>query len=41
MLMVDSHNAYKVMALLFFLAGTQIQRNFKQRSPADSLSRPA
>jgi hypothetical protein len=26
MLMVDSHNAYKVMAFLFFLAGTQLKR---------------
>ena len=28
MLMVDSHNAYKVMAFLFLLAGSQVQRQF-------------
>jgi hypothetical protein len=41
MLMVDSHNAYKVMAFLFFLAGTQINREFKQPTFADSKLRPA
>lgn len=30
MLMVDSHNAYKVMAFLFFLAGTQVQRSVEK-----------
>lgn len=30
MLMVDSHNAYKVMAFLFFLAGAQTEYKFKQ-----------
>lgn len=30
MLMVDSHNAYKVMAFLFFLAGTQVMSNSEQ-----------
>ena len=35
MLMVDSHNAYKVMAFLFFLAGTQINREFKQPTFSD------
>ena len=41
MLMVDSQNAYKVMALLFFLAGTQVHREFKQPASADLLSSPA
>jgi hypothetical protein len=40
MLMVDSHNAYKVMAFLFFLAGTQINREFKQPTQVDSNLRP-
>lgn len=31
MFMVDSQLAYKVMAFLFFLAGTQVQRNLMQR----------
>jgi hypothetical protein len=30
MLMVDSHNAYKVMAFLFFLAGTEVQRRVEK-----------
>jgi hypothetical protein len=29
MVMIDSHNAYKVMAFLFFLAGTQVQTAHK------------
>ena len=45
MFMVDSQLAYKVMAFLFFLAGTQVQRNFEQRvggnSIVDSELRPA
>jgi hypothetical protein len=45
MLMVDSHNAYKVMALLFFLAGTQAKGRLKQRNTgvafADPELRPA
>jgi hypothetical protein len=36
MLMVDSHNAYKVMAFLFFLAGTQAKGKLKQGNPARS-----
>ncbi len=38
MLMVDSHNAYKVMAFLFFLAGTQIKDKLKQGNSAASLA---
>jgi len=30
MLMIDSHLAYKVMAFLFFLAGTQVQKKMEQ-----------
>jgi hypothetical protein len=36
MLMVDSHNAYKVMAFLFFLAGTQVKDKLKQAKPGRS-----
>jgi hypothetical protein len=45
MLMVDSHNAYKVMAFLFFLAGTQVKDKLKQgnlaRSSPNSRLHPA
>jgi len=45
MLMVDSHNAYKVMAFLFFLAGTQVKNKLKAVKPkgsfADSELHPA
>lgn len=45
MLMIDSHMAYKVMAFLFFLVGTQVQSRFSQPAAAgllvDSNLRPA
>jgi hypothetical protein len=40
MMMVDSHIAYKVMAFLFFLAGTQIQRMAKRADEAGSFAGP-
>ena len=40
MLMVDSHNAYKVMAFLFFLAGTRVTGNLKQRSSTRAFVAP-
>jgi hypothetical protein len=41
MLMVDSHNAYKVMAFLFFLAGTQVKGEPKQDNTNGALADPA
>jgi hypothetical protein len=38
MLMVDSQNAYKVMAFLFFLAGAQIGHKVKQASASGSFA---
>ncbi|MGD1081462.1 MAG: hypothetical protein ABR881_24325 [Candidatus Sulfotelmatobacter sp.] len=40
MLMVDSQNAYKVMAFLFFLAGTQIEHTLEQPSASGSFADP-
>jgi hypothetical protein len=39
MLMVDSHNAYKVMAFLFFLAGAQLQRRVENHPELRALSK--
>ena len=45
MLMIDSHMAYKVMAFLFFLVGTEVQSRFSQLAApgllVDSKLRPA
>jgi hypothetical protein len=40
MLMIDSQNAYKVMAFLFFLAGTQMGLQFKQANATARLRAP-